>query len=570
MKILGIWDGHDSGAALLKDGEVICCLNEERFTRRKLEVHFPDNALREALKFGNVRPEEIDLVAYSTSDPAKTLTRYLPGLKEEYYLVRRRKRPPSLLTDVKRVFKYFLTEFPPNRMSRWLSDRYIRRKLADTGLGGAKLLCVRHHLAHAAAAGFCSGFEECVVISLDGVGDGQAGGVYLKQGNSLVEQQEFKPTRSIGLFFEIVTFLLNMRELEDEGKVMALSCYAHPRPWKENPLREELQIHNDCLLPRRIDRRLIQSLRGLLWRMPAEEFAFYAQQAFEQMVLSVIQKAITSTGLTKLALAGGVFANVKSNMLIRESVSPEKLFVFPHMGDGGLALGSALMAAAEVNDLRGATGFKSAHLGLDFSSEEIESALRSGGLAYQTTANIAETVAELLLKNQVVFWFQGRMEFGPRALGGRSILARPDSYVVRDRLNRTLKRRSWFQPFCPSMLAEEAKLVLRDYSGQDEAFMTSAYVVKEEYLEKLRGVVHTDSTCRPQVIDSSEGVPGRFFDLLMEMRKRFGLGIVLNTSFNLHGEPLVCSPKEAITTFIRSGADYLAIGDYLVTNVNDT
>ena len=232
------------------------------------------------------------------------------------------------------------------------------------------------------------------------------------------------------------------------------------------------------------------------------------------------------------------------------------------MGDGGLALGAAVVAAAQLRASRSTSISSRLDLGPDYDTPAIEAALRTAGFAAEPVANLAGRVAEMLDEGRIVMWFQGRMEYGPRALGHRSVLARPDRPELRDRLNLVLKRRVWYQPFCPSMLESEGRRVLADWTGGRNRCMTMAYEVSGCYRDHLAGVISVDGTCRPQLV--ADNAPGEFAELLREARRRWGIGAVLNTSFNIHGEPLVCSPAEAIDVFLRSGADALAIGPFLV------
>jgi carbamoyltransferase len=231
------------------------------------------------------------------------------------------------------------------------------------------------------------------------------------------------------------------------------------------------------------------------------------------------------------------------------------------MGDGGLALGAALAAASEGNG-RLTVALGDLALGPGWSDDEIESRLRRAGFAYRRPARLAEAVADLLTGDRVVLWFQGRMEYGPRALGHRSILARPDHPALRDRLNLVLKRRVWYQPFCPSLLESDARRLFADWKGRPDRFMTMAYAVRPDARAALAAVVNVDWTCRPQIVADDD--PGEYAALLREMRRRIGVGAVLNTSLNIHGEPLVCAPEQALEVLERSGADALAIGPFLV------
>jgi carbamoyltransferase len=238
----------------------------------------------------------------------------------------------------------------------------------------------------------------------------------------------------------------------------------------------------------------------------------------------------------------------------------DDVYVFPHMGDGGLALGAAVVAAARAGEK---LDFDMARLDLghEFDRGAMQQALVGRGLSPRCQPRVAREVVRLLDEDRIVMWFQGRMEYGPRALGQRSVLARPDRPALRDRLNLALKRRVWYQPFCPSMLESEGRRLLADWSGGNR-FMTIAAEVSTEHRACLAGVMSVDGTCRPQFVADED--PGEFAELLREARARWGVGAVLNTSFNIHGEPLVCSPDEAVDVFLRSGADALAMGPFIV------
>jgi carbamoyltransferase len=232
------------------------------------------------------------------------------------------------------------------------------------------------------------------------------------------------------------------------------------------------------------------------------------------------------------------------------------------MGDGGLALGAALAANYDLNDIS-SYSLDDVFLGLGYSEELIKSALDESGLEYRYCENIEEETATLISKGHIVFWFQGRMEYGPRSLGNRSILALPNSKRIRDLLNLRLKMRVWYQPFCPSMLEEDAELYLEEYDAPNR-FMTMGYMVREDKRDEVEGVISVDGSCRPQIIS---GNTSRYGKLLTEVKKITGRGVLLNTSFNIHGDPMVCSPKDAIDTLKRTRNDYLVMGNYLVRGV---
>ncbi|MPY91466.1 MAG: hypothetical protein GEU99_26600 [Luteitalea sp.] len=561
VNVLGIWDGHDSGAALLQGGRLRFAVNEERLSRRKLEVRFPTRSIQACLAYAGLRPDEVDVVAASTSDPAKTLGRWWPGSKERYYAVRRRKAHPGSFAGLTRVVKYRMTEWSPGPVSKALSHLALRRQLAQHALTRAELRLVDHHEAHAAAAAWGADFAPCSVLTIDGLGDGLSATISAFRDGRLERVAASSARSSLGVFFEHVTNLLNMRELEDEGKVMALADYAAPIADEENPLLAWVRVREGVIETARPGHALRRALAQIHWRYANEQFAYLAQRVVEHTCVALACDTVRLTGLARVALAGGVVSNVKATRRIRLLPDVEDVYVFPHMGDGGLALGAAVVAASRSGtavDL----GLGGLDLGHGYETPAIEAALRVAGVSAEPVANLATRVADVLAEGQIVMWFQGRMEYGPRALGNRSVLARPDRPDLRDRLNLVLKRRVWYQPFCPSMLESEGPRVLADWTGGRNRWMTMAYEVSACYRDRLAGVMSVDGTCRPQLVPDND--PSDFAKLLREARSRWSVAAVLNTSFNIHGEPLVCSPAEAIDVFRRSGADALAIGPFLI------
>ena len=476
MFILGIWDGHDAGAALLKGDRILFALNEERLTRRKLEVGFPRHAISACLNHAGISTSDIREIAVSTSDPSKTLTRLAPRLKEEYYLLRRRKKAPGRLDPFKKRFKYRFTELRPNLLSRRLSRSYLKKQLEALGFGDFNLSLLDHHECHAQAAARCSGFDKCLVITLDGVGDGLSGSMWQFNNDRLELLKRFPSEASLGIFFEHVTNLMNMRELEDEGKVMALANYAYPVEDSENPLMKLIDTRELEFVFKYKSTAMFRELKKILWQYPSEQFAHMAQRVLEKNVQRLVENALAMTGSRKIALAGGVFSNIKLNRKIAERNEITNAFVFPHMGDGGLAVGAAM----GVNCQRAGVAryrLKDLYLGPQFTGREILASLNPSGFPYRHVKDPAPMAAALILNGEIVLWFQGRMELGPRALGNRSILARPDDRRIKDRLNLALKKRVWYQPFCPSILMEDASSLLQVNSQEirDNPFMTTAF-----------------------------------------------------------------------------------------------
>ncbi|MEI6127111.1 MAG: carbamoyltransferase C-terminal domain-containing protein [Pseudomonadota bacterium] len=559
--ILGVWDGHDSGAAVIKDNTILVAINEERVTRRKLEIKFPEKSIQACLEFLHLSPRDIEAVAVSTSDFSKTLGRLFPSTKEEYYLIRRRKKAPGRLIDLKKKAKYKITETGSSALTKYLSTRYVRAALGAIGFENCRINLVDHHLCHAAAAAFCSGFNECLVVTIDGIGDALSGSISTLRQGALSRVAALSGRYSLGIFFEHVTNLMNMRELEDEGKVMALANYAYPVPDAENPLLDLITINGLEIKSPCSSLSMYGELKKNLWKYPSEQFAYMAQRTIEVKVCELVRNSIKATGLKKIAFAGGIFSNIKLNMHIRLMPEVEACYIFPHMGDGGLALGAALSLNHDLHKIS-AYPLHDIYLGREYADKEILAALQASGFSFRHCENIEAEAAKLIAAGQIVFWFQGRMEYGPRSLGNRSILALPNSAKIKDILNLRLKMRVWYQPFCPSMLEEDAREILENYDGRPNHFMTMGYMVKESKRRAVEGVTGIDGSCRPQMVTEQEP---RYQKLLREIKKLTGAGILLNTSFNIHGEPLVCSPQDALATLKKTGNEYLVMGNYLIS-----
>ena len=566
MFVLGVWDGHNAGAALLKGDQILFALNEERCNRRKLEVGFPLQSISACLDYAGISSSAVSEIAFSTSDPAKTLTRLIPRLKEEYYLLRRRKKAPRRFDPLRKRFKYRFTELKPNLLSTVISRSYMKKQFESLGFKDFNLSLLDHHECHANAAARSSSFEECLVLTLDGVGDGLSGSIWQFNNDRLELIKKIPSKNSLGIFFEHVTNLMNMRELEDEGKVMALANYAYPIEDNANPLMKLIHIEGLEIVFKYNTMALFRELKKILWQYPSEQFAHMAQRALEKNALILVRNALALTGAKKIALAGGVFSNIKLNMKIAELDGISNVFVFPHMGDGGLAVGAAM----GVNYNRfGVTRYqlKDLYLGQQFSRQEISASLSSSGFSYRQIKDVARMAANLILDGEIILWFQGRMEFGPRALGNRSILARPDDRQIKDRLNLVLKKRVWYQPFCPSILMEDASSILHADAQdiRDNPFMTTAFKVRAEHMKLMEGVVNIDGTCRPHFVAEENPLYRR---LLVHVKEKYGKGVILNTSFNIHGEPLVCSPNDALNTLRKTGIRHLFLEDFHIENTD--
>lgn len=562
MYILGVWDGHDSGAALIKDNQVIFAANEERYTKRKLEVKFPVNSITEALNYEGLKPSDIETIAFPTTEFTKTMSRVFPQQKESYYRFRRKKMLKPRFEKQMHQWKYATTSIGVLPFCSAISEMMVSRELRRMGFRGFKLYPIDHHTSHAATAAFTSGFNSSLVVTLDGVGDGLSGSISTFQKGQLTRKKRISVRDSIGMFYEQVTNIVGMRELEDEGKVMAMADYSFPFKFEENKLKDLFKVHGTEIRARYGPVQQYGVLDRIAWSMPREQFAYMAQQLMENVLEELFRNAIDEYGIHSIAMAGGVMSNVKANMKVRNLPGVKEWYIFPHMGDGGIALGAAMYANYTINGIS-SYRFDNAYLGNEFKENAVRSALKKEkGLSYHLDKGKAKHAADLIDRGNYLFWYQGRMEYGPRALGNRSILANASSDSVKERLNLFVKQREWYQPFAPSMLRDDAKRLLDDVKGYDR-FMTMAYRVKRERAEMMKSVMHIDMTARPQMVGDENR---NYKSMLESVRKKSGYGVVLNTSFNIHGMPIVCTPEDAIMTMKKTKTRYMFLGDYFVEN----
>lgn len=557
MYILGIWDGHDAGSAIIEDNEIKVAINEERITRKKLDVGFPKQSIKVCLNYLNLKPADIEVIAASTSDFSKTLTRAVPKLKDKYYLLRRRKILPKF-SRFQKSLKYNLTEIGSTKITRQLSHYLLKKELKKLGFEKFSLYIVDHHMAHAASA-LLSGFNKTLAITVDGVGDGLSGSVNIIENGEIKRISSISAKDSLGIFFEHVTNLLNMRELEDEGKVMALSDYAYEMPDEKNKMLDFFKVNDLNIKAKYSSLGMYKQLKNILWHTPSEQFAWMAQKTLERNLIKLFKNAIKETGIKDVAWSGGVASNVKANLRIKNLKELGKWFVFPHMGDGGLALGAALYINLKLNGKRNYK-FDDVYFGPDYDDDRIKQTLKKYNLKYEERSDIEKYAADLISKEKIVLWFQGRMEYGPRALGNRSILAPAFSEEVKDTINLQIKKREWFQPFCPSLLQEEAKKFFTDIK-QYNKFMVMGYNTQEKMRDNLKSVINVDGSARPQMLNNENK---RFSNLIKQVKRNTGDGVVLNTSFNLHGFPIVNTPEEAIEVMLNTKSKYLVLGNYLV------
>lgn len=602
MIVLGLNPGVDSSAVLLVDGQITAAVGEERLSRKKLHLGFPRRAIAEVLRLSGVHPADVGCVTFSfvdylTAHPA--ITRFLirgDGFPFDP------ENPVSLGTLLSAILRIAKPGdfFPPSirNASKRHYARNERTYLAELGRLGIEvdgLHTVDHHLSHAASAYYTSGFDDCLVITSDGCGDGLSLSVSRGRDGSLERLVAGPEDGSAGMFYASVTAFLGYKAHRHEGKITGLAalgdpatCYAEFIPCFHLSA-DGSRLSNDFLDVSWFDRlgHLTRVFGNRYFRKPVmnaydehyrarltgvspEDVAAAAQRRFEDVFTEFLQPIIEREGTDKLALAGGSFANVKLNQRLLEMPGVKEVFVHPNMGDGGNALGSAIVAHMELTASKNSTpavsgGWRMDHvyLGASFDDAEVEAELQRRGLAYRRSENIEAEIAQAVADFRIVGRVNGRMEYGPRALGNRSILAHPQDREVNDVLNRRL-RRTEFMPFAPSVLAEDALEYFDLAEGALRAaeYMTITCDVWPDKRDLIPAVTHVDGTARPQIVRRE--VNPSYHKTIREFKKRTGLGAIINTSFNIHEEPIVCTPADACIAFEQGSVDTLAIGNFLV------
>lgn len=569
MIILGISDGDDAGSCIVRDGKLVSAVNEERLNRKKQSIGFPYLSIGEVLRISNVDASEINGVAvaafredfnvepienrgwFGTSDdPGKRVKKVLASALSPY------------------LGRYGVARKFYHRMQVRISrDRKIGipRLLNQMGIL-APIRYFNHHLCHALPAYYTSGFDNAVTITLDGGGDGCCSHVYLNKGNSFEQLFALDSFHSIGNFYSYVTHISGFKASIHEGKITGLAALGQPiykEKFAELIAYREGEIVN---LGNLYHQSAIRKIRKMLPEgFKLEDLAASIQWILEDIAVQYITYWIKRSGAKKVALSGGVFANVKLNQMIASIPDVEEIYIFPHMGDGGLSVGAAYAMYREAPDRDGChIRIENVYLGAEYSDHEIQKELDTAGISYGHKADVEKDIAGLLADGKVVARFNGAMEFGPRALGNRSILYQGTDPTVNDWLNKKLDRTE-FMPFAPAMLPEYVPECFHMIKAGAHAakFMTITFDCTKWLREKCPAVVHVDGTARPQLVFKQESPS--FYKIIDEYRKLSGIPAIINTSFNMHEEPIVCTPKDAIRSFQQGQLDCLAIGNFLVT-----
>ncbi|MBL4633461.1 MAG: carbamoyltransferase [Kofleriaceae bacterium] len=576
MKILGISAFfHDAAAAIVVDGVIVAAAQEERFSRIKQDASLPVQAVRYCLDEAELSMAEIDYVVFYEK-PLRKFER--------------------ILVSQLRAFPRGLRQFG-RAMRTWLGSRlWLKSDICkELGCSSQQLLFSEHHLSHAASAYLCSPFQDAAIVTIDGVGESATTSVFhgfAEEGCPKIDLKlELPYPHSIGLLYSSLTAYLGFRVNEGEYKVMGLSSYGQPKYLEEfaslasvgddgsleiNPRYFSYHYHAtksftpalEALLgPSRIPGSPLEYPSGDIDMQRYADVAASLQTFTEEYLLVLMGEAKRQTQSNSLCLAGGVALNSVANRRICEEGPFEHVFVQPAAGDAGGALGAALYASCVLhNDPR--PRLSSVALGQSFAPASIEKFLDDCGVKYTKYSDdeeLADEVAQRMSVGQVGGWFQGRFEWGPRALGNRSILADPRYASTRDRVNRAIKFREKFRPFAPMVLSEDTHLWFDLGRNRDRLlapFMCSVMPATAAAKEKLSAVVHVDGTARVQVVGRSSNPRTR--RLLQAFKKKTGVGVLLNTSMNLKDEPICASPAEAYGAFVRSDMDFLTLENCLI------
>lgn len=568
MYVLGIsCYYHDSAATLLKDGVIVAAAEEERFTRKKHDASFPMNAIEYCLKSQNLTIKDIDYIGFYEK----------PLLKFERVLYQHLECfPKSYLT--------FLSKLPS-----WFNEKLRIVKTIKKNLKYEKdVLFIHHHMAHAASAFLVSPFRGSAIVTVDGVGEWTTTSYGLGEENEIKLMKEIKFPHSVGLLYSTVTAYLGFSVNNSEYKVMGLAPYGDMNR-RTNPYYKKLlnvvdiksdgsyrldmsyfKYHYSGRMP---SKKLCALLEGPVSKKDSEmtkrhkDIAAALQLLTEDILIKILKHAYKETKSENLVLAGGVALNSVFNGKILDHTPFKRVWIQPNSSDGGTSIGAASYIYNTILGKRRNYVMRDAYLGPEFSNKEIEAFLKTKKIKYSVFRNekeLIEKTAELIYNNYVVGWFQGRMEWGPRALGARSILANPCNPQAQNLLNEKVKHREKFRPFAPVVCEDDAL----KYFDCDKPipfptdFMLMVYPIKEKWREKIPSVTHVDGSGRLQTIRRSQNK--LYHDLIKEFGRLSGTPILINTSFNIRGEPIVCAPEDAYKCMMGTGIDYLVIGKYLI------
>jgi carbamoyltransferase len=568
-KVLGLsFFFHDSAAALVCDGRIIAAAAEERFCRRKHTSEFPKQAIEYCLEAGNLHSiNDLDAVVFYEK-PILKLYRIVETLVAVW--------PRGLATFIRRLPIFLSSKFNIYRVIEKMLPGYR-----------GQILFTEHHMSHAASAFYCSPFDEAAIMTIDGVGEWETTTIGVGKGQDITLHRAIHFPHSLGLLYSALTSYLGFQVNDGEWKVMGLAPYGEPK--YVDQFRQLVQMKSDGSFRLNMDffvyhyssrwtahHRRWQKLFEFPRRDPKDKLQQYhedlarsGQEVIEDMILNLAQEARRSSGSKNLVIAGGVGLNSVANWKIEHEGIFGNVWIQPAAGDDGGALGAALLVSHQLfNDSR-CPEMKDAYLGPEYPEDEIMSFLDMKGLAYEQCDDeqLIERVADLIADGNVVGWFRGRMEFGPRALGSRSILADATNPEMKTIINKKIKYREYFRPFAPVVPLEQVHEYFEVQPGTEMPFMLKVPPVRSDKRHVIPAVTHEDGSGRVQTI--TEDSNPVYYRLLKALEQRTGVPVALNTSFNVRGEPVVCSPADAFNCFIYTGIDALVLGNCLLTVKSD-
>ena len=558
MNILGIsCFYHDAAAVLIQDGRIVAAAEEERFTRIKHDPGFPVKAIQYCLDEAGLSAGELDYVGFYEK-PMRKFERAMHTFKSTFPFSYEgfEERVPRLLHEELRV------------------EEILREHFATD----AEVLYLEHHLSHAASAFLVSPFEDAAILTVDGVGEWATTCIGYGKRTEVELFQEIHYPHSLGLLYSAMTSFLGFKVNNDEYKVMGLASYG--KPTMVDAVRKLITIHDNgsyalnleyfahhYSVKRPYSSKLIELLGEP--RVPEStvnerhmDLACSVQSVLEEVLLKIFEHLRERTGSRNICMAGGVALNGVANWRVFQKSGFEEIYIQPASSDSGAALGAAAFIYHTLLGHPRTAPMESALLGPDFSNEEVEATLQQAGATYHrlNEKELVEETARLIHEGAIVGWFQGRMEYGPRALGCRSILANPCDPTMKDTLNARVKFREEFRPFAPAVVKEKASEYFE--IDREAPFMLLVPQVKEGKDQVLPAVTHVDNSARVQTV-SKETNP-RFYELISAFGRISGVPVVINTSFNVRGEPIVCTPEEAYNCFSHTDIDFLVMNDFLV------
>ena len=563
--LLGFSDASSgSSACIIRDGIILAAIDEERIRRIKYCGGFPELAIKEVIRISKIRPSDIDRIAIGYKEIL------LPSYIKQSILNQRTvtANPIKNWTDrvgISMFEKYYSYSHSSKFLKRFeytTTQNMIRSALSKLGIN-APIVRYDHHTCHAATAALTSGWSKCLVITADGRGDGITSTVSIFENNKLKRLSYSTVESSLGHFFGAVTEAIGFRYGNDEGKTEALAAFGKETK-AYNILKsffhvEELEIKGK-LAP--YHRNISLKFSHLLKDFRKEDSAYAAQRVLDETVTELVKNAIRITGINHVVLAGGIFYNVKTNQKIYQIPEVADMYIYPAAGDSGVSIGAVLL---DSHLHEGVKNKKTEHVyyGASYSNDYIKSVLDKTDLKYEYIEDIGSYVgSEIIPNNSMVGWFRGRMEFGPRALGARSVLISPKKLENKKKILSTIKKRPEFQPFCPSITHESMKDYVINDKNSEVPFMILALTGTEKMVKEAPATTFIDKSIRAQ--DVKREINPEFHSLISNFGNISGTPVLLNTSFNKSGQAIVHTPEQALYDLKNSGLDYLVLENYLV------